>query len=82
MFQDTPLALDLERRTDQHDWDFGADYLVSPDDLEIDMRNGVPHRVALELASQDQMVGAVHFQGDNLVEPMDRKGRTQVSGDN
>ena len=37
-------------------------------------------RVPLELASQDQVVAAIDFQSQHLVEPVDRKGGTQISG--
>lgn len=77
----TPLfALNANGRAHQHDRDLGSDDLVPANDLEIDVGKGVPERVALELASQDQVVAATDIQSKHLVEPVDSKGGTQISG--
>ena len=48
VLQEAALALDLERGANEHDRDFGTHDLVATDDLEINVRNGVPYWVPLD----------------------------------
>ena len=80
VLEDAPFALDANRRAHQHDRDLGSDDLIPANDLEIDVGKGMTERVALELASQDQVVAATDIQSKHLVEPVDSEGGTQISG--
>ena len=80
VLQQAALPLHLGGGADEHQGDFGAYDLVPPHDLEIDVRNGMPDRVTLELAGQHQMSRAVYVESEHLVEAVDREGRTQVPG--
>ena len=68
MLEEAPFALDLSSSPDQYQRDFGAHDLVPADDLEVDVGEGVAHRVPLELASQHQMSRTVYVQGQHLVQ--------------
>ena len=67
MLEEAAFSLDLGGGAHEHQRDLGAYDLVPPHDLEINVGNGVPHRVALELAGQHQMSRTVDIQSQHLV---------------
>ena len=55
LLEDAAFPLDLGGDTHHDHGHLGLDDLVAAYDLEIDVGHGTPHRVALELAGQDQV---------------------------
>jgi hypothetical protein len=69
LVDETVPVLHLERLPDQDDGHVGRDDLVAPDDLEVDVGDGLGHRMTLHLTRQGQVGGRSRLEREQLVGP-------------